>query len=321
VIDREVPVPMSSDTGPIVLVGPGRDDHIQAIRHLLEGMGEEPFLLDPLQFPASQRISMGTNSAAITVDGVDLGKPGAVYIRSMQQSPIAYGSQAELGDDWRRTLTLLQERNTLLNALVFRWEAMGVPMYNPFSSQRAITKPFQLALLQGAGLPVPKTLWTNDPDDVEDLAAETSLIYKPVTGGAQTRVATSEDLSPERLAHLAAAPVTFQELLPGDDIRVFLIDGEVVAQYRIVTPSEAIDYRQNELAIENIQLPEETLSRCRRACDVIGLRFTGMDLKYDARGDAKILELNNSPMFLGFDARAGTDIAGRLASALLAASD
>ena len=39
---------------------------------------------------------------------------------------------------------------------------------------------------------------------------------------------------------------------------------------------------------------------------MLGLRFTGIDLKADAAGTLKFLELNPSPRFLGFDADAGT---------------
>lgn len=41
-----------------------------------------------------------------------------------------------------------------------------------------------------------------------------------------------------------------------------------------------------------------------------------MDLKTAGDGRPRILELNASPMFLGFGRRAGTDVLGRLASAL-----
>ena len=49
-----------------------------------------------------------------------------------------------------------------------------------------------------------------------------------------------------------------------------------------------------------------------------GLRFTGMDLKETADGTPKILELNPSPMFLGFDHMGGTDVQGALVAALAA---
>ena len=44
-----------------------------------------------------------------------------------------------------------------------------------------------------------------------------------------------------------------------------------------------------------------------------------MDLKADHDGRYRILELNPSPMFLGFDRLAGTDICGAFGRALIAA--
>jgi glutathione synthase/RimK-type ligase-like ATP-grasp enzyme len=302
---------------PVVLIGPEQDEHILTVQAGLREAGREPLILDPNRFPRSLAISMGNNSSDIRVDGYDLGRPAAVYLRSLQQTPIAFGSdsQAAMGTDWRQTLTTYHERNTMLTAMVMRWEELGVPLYNPFTAQRNITKPLQLALLAGAGLPVPRTLWSNKPEDVIAFAHSGPTIYKPVSGGAQTRELTAHDLTPERLAQLAIAPVTFQELLSGDDIRVFILDGKVIARYRIVT--DALDFRHNEIAVENIQLPATIESQCLQACKLLDLRFTGMDLKYDADGQAKILELNSSPMFLGFDAMAGTDIRAALVEALL----
>ena len=43
-----------------------------------------------------------------------------------------------------------------------------------------------------------------------------------------------------------------------------------------------------------------------------------MDLKADATGALKILELNPSPMFLGFDRKSGSNILGALCDALAA---
>lgn len=115
--------------------------------------------------------------------------------------------------------------------------------------------------------------------------------------------------------------MTFQELLEGDNYRVYCLDGEVVATIRVTSPE--IDFRQNEQIVEETTLPGEVLEQCLRAAEVIGMRWTGMDLRSDAAGTLKFLELNSSPMFLGFDARAGTKIldalAGRLAAHAAAA--
>jgi hypothetical protein len=164
---------------------------------------------------------------------------------------------------------------------------------------------------------VPATRWTNDPQAVGAFAADARVAYKPVAGGAATRELEADDLAPSRLQQLSHAPVTFQRLLPGEDVRVYVLDGEVIAAIRIV--SRALDFRGNEERCLSIELPAAVRRQCVRAAEVIGLRFTGMDLKRDASGSLRFLELNSSPMFLGFDARAGTDIAGCLASRLVSA--
>ena len=53
-----------------------------------------------------------------------------------------------------------------------------------------------------------------------------------------------------------------------------------------------------------------------RAARILGLRFTGMDLREDAEGRAKFLELNSSPMFLGFEQLADVRIGVHLSEAL-----
>jgi glutathione synthase/RimK-type ligase-like ATP-grasp enzyme len=168
--------------------------------------------------------------------------------------------------------------------------------------------------LAAAGLPVPTTLWSNDPEAVKRFCGERESIYKPTAGGAATRKVETKDLTDERLARLGAAPVCFQELLPGDDVRVYVIDGRVLCALRLVT--DAIDFRQNEQHIEAVALADEVARQCVRAAEVIGLRFTGMDIKGDREGRYKILELNPSAMFLGFERRTGVDILGPLCDAL-----
>jgi glutathione synthase/RimK-type ligase-like ATP-grasp enzyme len=221
---------------------------------------------------------------------------------------------ADSASDRFRHWLVARERGDVFTAMLSRWEHAGVPLYNGLSASPRMTKPFQLALLKDAGLPVPVTRWTNDPGEVRSFAGERRVAYKPVSGGAATRAMTDDDLAPSRLDLLARAPVTFQSLLPGEDIRVYVLDDEVIAAIHIV--SRALDFRGHEERCVAIDLPAAVRRQCILAAQVIGLRFTGMDLKRDARGTLRFLELNNSPMFLGFDARAGTDVAGRLAARL-----
>jgi len=302
----------------ILLLGSPDDDHVAALAQAITARGLEPVILDTAGFPERTRISLGEAAGSIRVDGRELGCPHAVYVRQLHNHPLAFGVDASeaMADDWYATLVAFREKAEFMVSLVGRWEALGIPVYNSPRANWLHGKPMQLAALEAAGLPVPRTLWTNDPQAVREFAKAVGRVaYKPVSGGAATRELGPEDLVDERLEALSAAPVTFQELLPGDDLRVYVIDGVVVAALRIL--SSALDFRQHEQDIRTIELSAEITKVCVHACDVLGLRWTGMDLRPDARGAAKILELNASPMFLGFDARAGTDILGALADALV----
>jgi glutathione synthase/RimK-type ligase-like ATP-grasp enzyme len=303
----------------VILVGSAADVHVAAVEKTLASLGASPVVIDALQFPERTRLSLAPSFTEVRLDGVPVARPAAVYLRGLHASPLAFDVDAagEMEEDWHTTLVAFREKAEFLTALLLRWEEAGVPVYNPLSASDRLRKPFQLARLAEAGFPVPDTLWSNDPGDVRAFAARHGRVaYKPIAGGAATRELTEADLDDARLSALAGAPVTFQELLPGEDLRVFVLDGEVVAAFHIHT--QALDYRQNEERVEAI-VPDEALAgTCRRAADLLELRFTGMDLKRAADGTLRILELNPSPMFLGFDARAGTDVLGCLARALAA---
>ena len=301
---------------PVVLVGSPRDAHVEALHESLTERDVDVVVADTLSFPDDYLISLGHEIESITLAGRPAGHPAAVYIRDTYVHPLSYGVDVadEMDQDWRRTLVAFREKGQMLVPLLTRWTELGVPIYNPASRDWRNSKGFQIAALHQAGLPVPRTLWTNDPAAVRSFAGDSRVVYKPVAGGAATRELGPEDLTDERLRTLKGAPVTFQELLEGDNYRVYCLDGRVIAQIRVT--SKEIDFRQNEEVVEETELPAEVQAQCLKAAEVIGMRWTGMDLRADASGTLKFLELNSSPMFLGFDARAGTKIRETLVARL-----
>jgi glutathione synthase/RimK-type ligase-like ATP-grasp enzyme len=300
----------------VAIVGSPLDGHVEAVERGLKELGVEVMVFDSLSFPDGPTVALTEISDSIAVNGRPLGRPAAVYLREMHSHALSFGLDvnAEMEQDWRRTLIALREKSDLLFGLLSRWSDFGVPMYNSTAPGWRFGKPFQLALLQRAGLPVPETLWTNDPAAVREFSSERRVIYKPISGGAATRELGPNDLTDDRLRALSGAPVTFQELLDGDNFRVYCIDGEVVAGFRIT--SAEIDYRQNEETIEQTSLPANVLGDCIRAAEVLGVRWAGIDLRDDGKGNLRFLEVNPSPMFMGFDARGGTNILGALVDAL-----
>jgi hypothetical protein len=157
---------------PVVLVGSPLDPHISAIASDLADRGVDVLVADTLSFPAQLEISLAEQLDAITIDGRTVGRPAAAYLRDIYAHPLAVGMDVadEMAQDWRRTLIALREKGQLLLPLLARWCAAGVPMYNPTSGDWRHPKALQLALLKEAGLPVPRTLWTNDPEAVRRFA-------------------------------------------------------------------------------------------------------------------------------------------------------
>jgi glutathione synthase/RimK-type ligase-like ATP-grasp enzyme len=300
------------DDRPIVLVGGTDDRELHAVLEHLVTLGEQPLVLDPRVFPADLKLSLAAERPAIEIDGRLVPLPRSVYLRSLHADPVGFATDVDraMEKDWRRTSMMLRERATLLSAVLLRWSSLGVRVYNSLESQQNITKPHQLALLEASGLPVPATLWSNDPARVREFCTARPAIYKPVTGGAATRRVQEDDLSDARLARLASAPVCFQELLPGHDVRVYVIDGEALCALRI--EAREIDFRGSEERIEAVALPQHVLHQCVQAARLLGLRFTGIDLREDATGVLRFLELNPAPMFVGFEQWAGVEIGAAL---------
>lgn len=303
-------------SGVVLVVGSPRDPHTSEVARGVRDAGVESFVMDGLSFPQTTRVTLGERLGSITVGDRLLEDVAAVYVRDLYASPLSYGVDvaAEIETDWRRTLVAFREKAHMLLGLLSRWSRMGIPVYNARSSEWLHAKPVQLAVLEQAGLPVPETVWTNDPQIVQRFADGRRVIYKPVAGGAATLELSSKDLTDERLRALAGAPVTFQELLEGDNYRVYCIDGDIVAAFRI--ESSTLDFRQNEEVLEQCDLSDEVCDWCIKATEVLGLRWSGIDLREGADGHVRFLEVNSSPMFLGFDSRGGTDILGALVKRL-----
>lgn len=300
----------------VVIVGSPIDAHVTAVAAAVTQSGAEAVVFDSLSYPDGPAVTLGESLAQITLNGADIGRPASVYVRDVYGHPLAIGidAAAEMAADWRRTLIAFREKSQVLFSALARWDELGVPMYNPTAPDWRYSKPMQMGVLHAAGLPVPRTIWTNDGEAVRAFAEGGPVAYKPVAGGAATKELGPSDLTDERLRALRGAPVTFQELLSGDNYRVYVLDGEVLACYRITSPE--LDYRQNEEVLEQVELPTTVIEQCLRGAEVLKMRWSGIDLRDNGAGNLKFLEFNSSPMFMGFDARTGTDILGALGSAL-----
>lgn len=302
----------------ILLCGASGDPQIQSVARALDRTGAAYRILDTLTFPAAPRLTL--TGTEVVLDGTPLPPVRAVYLRSLAGTPIALGVDAEaaMRENWYRTLSAFREKTGLLQGLLRRLEREGARVVNPAAADYLLTKPYQLHVLRREGMTVPESIVTNDPGAAAEFArGRAKLIYKPVQGGAGTRLLDASDLTAERLGLLANAPVLFQEFVPGENVRVYVVGARVVASAVIETTDE-VDFRRGEGAVRPIPLPDPVARRCLRGAELIGLRFTAIDLKRD--GDRWVfLEFNTSPMFAGFEAKSGFPIAEALARHLAGA--
>ena len=250
-------------------------------------------VVDLSRFPSSLRLSV-RDGVASGVAGV-----GAWYVRSIPlplpfpaADPVSYAAG--------------RERRSFAAGWLAALADGGARFVNPPAKMlQHFRKVEQLASLRSAGVCVPATLATNSPEDVVAFAREVgALVYKPLAGGGRCRRVTASDLSADRLAALARAPVMFQEEVPGRNVRAYVVDGAVVAAYEI--ESDELDYRGAETSVSVFAVDAPLADVCVRAAAACDMAFTGIDVRLGPEGRAVVLECNPSPMFAAIERRAGT---------------
>src|SRR5262249_2001461 len=143
-----------------------------------------------------------------------------------------------------------------------------------------------------------------------------NVIFKPVRGWAYTERLTDELLTPKRLKMLSKSPIKLQEMIPGQDIRFYLVKDELFA---MEIRSDALDFRENPDAPHvPLTLPDETVDDCRRLAETLGLIFTGIDLRRTPDGEYVFFEGNPTPLFILDEQTSGYPISTRLIDLLIA---
>lgn len=305
----------------VIVVGAAEDPHALRVATALGDRGVDVLLLDLEPYPALLPLSLA--DGAPTYRGLDLRGARAAYVRSVHMRLPFFdldvaaraGVPAEtLVARWQAGYGAERERQSFLCSFLLALERAGVTVVNPTATlDQHFAKLDQLAILRAAGVPVPRTLGTNDPEAVRRFVAEVGqAVVKPLAGGGLCRRVTGADLaSPEALLALAGGGALFQAEAPGRNVRAYVVGGRTVAAYEI--ESEALDYRGSETAVRRLDpVPPQIAEVSERAAAACGMSFTGADLRWDRSGEgptgatgagslAVLLELNPSPMFAGIE--------------------
>ena len=197
------------------------------------------------------------------------------------------------------------------SAIVRQLEMQGV--YSVSSSiaiSRSRDKLRSLQLLAKADVGIPKTVFSRNSADIDDLIEKlggTPVIIKLARGThgngvvlAETKKAAKSVLQALYLTNEDGTSILLQEFVKesaGVDVRAFVVGGRVVASMKRQSLDD--DFRSNlhkggEGTV--IKLTPEERKMCVKAAKAMGLNVAGVDFMRSSRGPL-ILEVNASPGF------------------------
>jgi glutathione synthase/RimK-type ligase-like ATP-grasp enzyme len=309
----------------IALFGSKADPHGQALAAEARRRGAEVAWVEP---DALERAApLRDDAREWWLDGVRVDDARAALVREVPlPSPpvVEREGQWVLHEDWFAGYMQSRERAALYACWLRGLEHAGVPVVNPAVASSAVAfKPFQLRVLLGMGAPIPRTLVSNDPEEVRRFAETVGeVVYKPVEGGALARRMDAEALG--RLELVRRSPAIFQERVRGADVRVVVVGARVVSSAEVEGSEEGqeVDFRadpayaRGEAAYRAAPLPAEVERQCVAAARACGLVVAGVDLK---RAGARwtFLELNSAPRYLDVERKTGEPITAAIIEDLL----
>lgn len=205
-------------------------------------------------------------------------------------------------------------------------EQDGVALIDPVDALVAARDKMQsLQLLSRAGLPVPQTELVRDLDQLKDAVDRLGgppVVLKPLFG-SQGRGAVLAESHAAAVSMMESVLFLSREFIlqryiecGGQDIRVLLVGGEVVAAMRRTAPTG--DFRSN-LHRGGVATPVQPTAEMKelalQAASTLGLQCAGVDLLEGPDGFL-VLEVNGSPGLAGIESASGVAIASRWIDAI-----
>ena len=194
---------------------------------------------------------------------------------------------------------------------------------DPLSDVLASRKLVQIARAESAGLAVPRTLITNDPDAAEEFIRESPsrLIFKH-TGSGSGRASKTSFVTAEiaqRLDSVVASPTTFQEYIEAvGDLRVIWLDGTLfpvfIDSQRGVAPEDC----RFDLSVSHIpyKLPATVEVALTKLMVSFGLVYAAIDLRLGVNGVFYFLEINPSGQFAYLELKGRIPLVSEFAAVL-----
>jgi glutathione synthase/RimK-type ligase-like ATP-grasp enzyme len=298
----------------ILILGNSEDSHAAHLKDALTQAGATVNYFDTRLFPTQLQMSWQPDNQ---IGYLTL--PGGIRLNLQQIESVFWRNFSgvyvpDLKDTERQKIAVndsMSAMRSLIQACPARW----INSWDAYQFHKE--KPLQLNRVKQIGVTIPATLIGNDPETIlEFVSNHEKIIFKPVYGGAHTQFVTPAHLDTQRLQKtLNLSPVTFQEYIPGTNIRSYVIADSV---YSAEIRSHALDFREDTKAeLIPVQLPQSVQQHCLEITKALMLEWTAIDWRLKPTGEYVFLEANPSPMFLYFEKQTNFPITQELVKLLI----
>jgi glutathione synthase/RimK-type ligase-like ATP-grasp enzyme len=290
----------------ILLVG-CQCEEISRVKASLEKKGISTYWLNPddqieLRIFGGQVVWSLPRFGEIAVSNDEIDWPFAAGFLKNYGPSLTYPEES---DHWtpktvRESIFYDAEMKDLLKGFLYHLQETGIPIYNGVT-RYGDQKPLHLVKMALNGIACPDTLFTRSLDSINSMFQhfDGEVIYKAVGSGSQANRLEKIDLE-QRANLLFRAPVAFQELARGKDVRIYVCDGDLLAAIEVDTNRE-VDFRGFETDFRYIELSENLRDAALRTAELKCQRYSGIDARVLPDGSFKILEANSSPVFTYLD--------------------
>lgn len=204
-----------------------------------------------------------------------------------------------------------------------RLENLGVRVMNPaIAIERCADKFYTCALLEDAGISVPKTFVAEKYEDAMKAFLELrDVVVKPLFGslGVGMLRINERDHAYRLFKTLEFGKNVYfiQEFVPhnDEDLRAFVLGDEVIASMKRIGKSWKTNIARGARA-QACELSDDEKKACVRAAKLVGCEYAGVDL-IEKDGKFSIIEVNGIPGWRGLQSVTGVNIAERVVDHLL----
>lgn len=208
------------------------------------------------------------------------------------------------------------------SAIVRQFEMMGVyTTAKSIAIQRSRDKLRSLQLLSKAGVGIPRTIFSRETNEVDDLVEliGAPMIIKVARGThgrgvvlAETKKAAKSVIQAFYVEQVSILLQEFIEESAGSDVRAIVVGGRVVASMQRQSLTD--DFRSNIHQGgegKKVKLTDEERKTAIKAARAMGLSVSGVDMVRSKRGPL-VLEVNSSPGLKGIETVTGRNVAEKI---------